>query len=89
MCTEFAGFKIARFYDKNIKSLLKQNILNFYKIEKKGRNNDKKFVRDVVKRFKKKYGIFLIYNSIVELYLENKVVLSRKMITKIKKKIDL
>ena len=40
LCTEFAGFKITRFYDKNIKSLLKKKILNFYKIEKKGRNND-------------------------------------------------
>jgi len=89
MCTEFAGFKIARFYDKNIKSLLKENILNFYKMEKKGRNNDKKFVREVVKRFKKKYGIFLIYNSIVELYCENKIVLSRKIIIKIKNKINL
>ena len=89
MCTEFAGFKIARFYDKNIKSLLKENILNFYKMEKKGRNNDKKFVREVVKRFKKKYGIFLIYNSIVELFSKNKIVLSQKIITKIKKKIDL
>ena len=65
MCTEFAGFKIARFYDKNIKSLLKENLLNFYKIEKRGRNNDKKFVREVIKSFKKKYGIYMIYNSIL------------------------
>ena len=89
MCTEFAGFKIARFYDKNIKSLLKEKILNFYKIEKKGGTNDKKFVREVIKSFKKKYGMFLIYNSILELYLENKIVLSRKIITKIKNKINL
>ena len=89
MCTEFAGFKIARFYDKNIKSLLKENILNFYKIEKRGTNNDKKFVREVIKSFKKKYGMYLIYNSIVELYLEKKIVFSRKMITKIKNKINL
>ena len=89
MCTEFAGFKIARFYDKNIKSLLKENILNFLKIEKRERNNDKKFVREVIKSFKKKYGMYLIYNSILELYLENKIVLTQKMTTKIKKKIDL
>jgi hypothetical protein len=89
MCTEFAGFKIARFYDKNIKSLLKENILNFYKIEKKGDNNNKKFVREVIKSFKKKYGIYMIYNSIVELYLKNRIELSPKIIKKIKNKIDL
>ena len=88
MCTEFVGFKIARFYDKNIKSLLKKNILNFYKIEKKGGNNDKKFVQEVIKSFKKKYGMYMIYNSIVELDFENKIELSRKIITKIKNKID-
>ncbi|GAG05062.1 unnamed protein product, partial [marine sediment metagenome] len=89
MCTEFAGFKIARFYDKNIKSLLKENILNFYKIEKKGGINDKKFVREVVRTFRKKYGLFLIYNSIVELYTKNKIGLSRKIVAKIKNKINL
>ena len=89
MCTEFAGFKIARFYDKNIKSLLKENILNFYKIKKKGNTDDKIFVREVIKCFKKKYGIFLIYNSIMELSLEKKTVLSRKTITKIENKINL
>ncbi len=89
LCTEFAGFKIARFYDKNVKSILKENVLNFYKIEKKETNQDKKFVREVIKRFKKKYGMYLIYNSIVELHLENKIRLSRKIVTKIKSKINL
>jgi len=89
MCTEFAGFKIARFYDKNIKSFLKEKILNFYKIEKKGTNQDKKFVREVIKNFKKKYGMYMIYNSIVELHSDNKIILSQKMIAKIKNKIDL
>jgi len=88
LCTEFAGFKIARFYDKNIKSLLKENILNFYKIAKKGSNNDKKFVRMVIKSFKKKYGMYMIYNSIFELFFENKIALSRKIVSKIKNKID-
>ena len=89
LCTKFAGFKIARFYDKNIKSFLKEKILSFYKIEKKGTNQDKKFVREVIKRFKKKYGMYMIYNSIVELHSNKKIVLSQKMITKIKNKIDL
>ena len=89
LCTEFAGFKIARFYDKNSKSLLKKNILNFYKIEKNRCNNDKKFLREVIKRFKKKYGMYMIYNSILELHFENKVVLSPKIIKKIKNKIGL
>jgi competence CoiA-like predicted nuclease len=89
MCSDFAGFKIARFYDKNIKSLLKEKIVIFYKIEKNGKNNDKKFVREVIRSFKKKYGMYMIYNSIVELHLEKKIVLSRKMITKMKNKINL
>ncbi|MBY9020397.1 MAG: hypothetical protein KGD67_05020 [Candidatus Lokiarchaeota archaeon] len=88
MCTEFAGFKIARFYDKNIKSILKENILIFYKIEKTGRKNDKKFVREVVKNFKKKYGTYMIYSSILELYSKNKIVLSPKVYKKIKNKIN-
>ena len=89
LCTEFAGFKIARFYDKNIKSLLKENLLNFYKIKKKGRIIDKKFVRAVIRSFRKKYGLFLIYKSIVELFTEKKIELSRKVIIKIKNKINL
>jgi len=89
MCTEFTGFKIARFYDKNIKSLLKENILNIYKIEKKGGINDKKFVREVLRSFRKKYGLFLIYNSIIELIIEKKIKVSRKVVTKIKIKINL
>ncbi len=88
MCTKFAGFKIARFYDKNIKSLLKEKILTFYEIEKKGSYNGKKLIREVIKSFEKKYGIYMIYNSILELNFENKIVLSRKITSKIKNKID-
>ncbi len=87
LCTEFAGFKIARFYDKNIKSNLKENILNFYKISKWRSHNDKKFVREVIKSFKKKYGMYMIYKAIFELSCENKIVLSRKVITNIKNKV--
>jgi len=88
VCTEFSGFKIARFYDKNIKSILKNKILSFYKIEKKRTPNDKKLIRDILKKFKKKYGSYMIYNSILELSFENKIDFSRKTITKIKNKID-
>ena len=88
VCTEFSGFKIARFYDKNIKSILKNKILSFYEIEKKRTPNDKKFIREILKKFKKKYGSYMIYNSILELSLEKKIDFSRKTITKIKSKID-
>jgi hypothetical protein len=88
LCTNFAGFKIARFYDKNIKSILKDKILSFYKIEKKGTANDKKFIRDILKKFKMKYGIYMIYLSILELSFENKIDLSRKVSIKIKKKVN-
>ena len=73
---------------KHHEEKLKENILNFYKTEKKGHNNDKKFVRKVIKSFNKKYGMYMIYHSIFELTSEKKIVLSRKILNKIKNKID-
>ena len=32
--------------------------------------------------------MYMIYNSIIELFLEKKIVLSRKIVTKIRNKID-
>jgi len=88
LCTEFSGYKIARFYDKNLKNVLKNRIVNFYYLKnKKARNDENRLLKAILKSFKKKYGKFMIYSAIIELVNEKKIDFRRKIIKKIQKKI--
>jgi len=73
LCTEFSNFKIARFYDKNIKSILKERIISYYILQKDKFHKDKKLYKAILKHFKKKYGLYMILNAIIELINENKI----------------
>jgi competence CoiA-like predicted nuclease len=87
LCTEFSGYKIARFYDKNLKSVLKEKIVKIYRKEKKARRNSKKIVQIILDTFEKKYGRYMIFYVIIELIDGNVIDFPRKIYLKIKKKI--
>ena len=87
LCTEFSGYKIARFYDKNLKTILKKKIVNIYYREKKAKSKEKQIIRAMFEAFEKKYGQFMIYYVIYESVNEHKIDFCRKTINKIQKKI--
>ncbi len=87
LCTEFSGFKIARFYDKNIKILLKEEILNYINQYSKFTLKGKKLFTLVINNFNKKYGKFMIFNALIELSNNNKINYDYKLIKKIRKKV--
>jgi len=85
LCTTFSGYKIARFYDKNIKSLLKSRITSH--CQEQCKVIDKVVIKQIKKRFHKKFGDFLIFDVILDLAKEKKVDFDPKVLKKIKKKI--
>ncbi|TFG00257.1 MAG: hypothetical protein EU540_05540 [Promethearchaeota archaeon] len=71
LCTNFNNFKIARFYDKNVKNSLKNLILSYIQIYLKENPYDykkyrktKKLIKNVIKEFKSKYGKSIIIDCI-------------------------
>ncbi|MFX1288449.1 MAG: competence protein CoiA family protein, partial [Promethearchaeota archaeon] len=87
LCTEFSGYKIARFYDKNLKTVLKEKIVSIYYKEKEARFKEKRIIKAILVAFEKKYGQYMIYYVIIELVNEHKIDFCRKIISKIQKKI--
>lgn len=87
LCTEFSGYKIARFYDKNLKIVLKDKLVKIYYNEKKKRRKDKEIIRVMLDTFEKKYGRYMIFYAIIELIKKNKIDFCRKTQKKIMKKI--
>jgi len=85
LCTEFSGFKIARFYDKNKKNILKDRIITYYLLRKNVLKNGKKLIKSITKQFKKEFGKYMILNAIIELTNEKRVEISFKLIRKIHK----
>ena len=70
LCTDFNNFKIARFYDKNIKIELKEQILNLIlKLNQKNQYDFKdymqckKLFKTIYKKFKENYGKAIISES--------------------------
>jgi competence CoiA-like predicted nuclease len=88
LCTKFSESRIARFYDKNIKRTLKDQIKSFYRAQMNLNTNKRKILKLIVSNFKKKYGLFLIYNSLIELQNEKSLNFSSKIMNKLHKKID-
>jgi competence CoiA-like predicted nuclease len=88
LCTEFAGYKIARFYDKNIKYALKEQIkrdIDRSHLHSSIKKNCQ--LKSIIKQFKKKYGEYMILNLLIELFNEEKLILGQKIFKKIQKKL--
>lgn len=88
LCLEYNGFRLARFYDKNIKRVLKDKIWINYQKRLKNCYSEKKLLKDIITNFKTKYGIYLILFVMCELIQEKKITFSEKIIKKIQKKIS-
>ena len=91
LCVDYNGFKITRFYDKNIKLLLKNQIYNFIRffIKRYPQNYDKKsktkkLIKNIIKEFSYHYGNAIIIECIY--LLKDKIQLNEKYISKIKNK---
>jgi len=90
LCADYNGFKLARFYDKNIKIALKNQILNFvqnyekiYTLNYEKKSNTKKLVKNIFNEFKSEYGKAIIIESIF--LLKDNIQINDKYIHKIKK----
>ncbi len=91
LCVDYNGFKITRFYDKNIKFLLKNQIYNFihafikkYPQNYEKKSKTKKLIKSIIKEFKYQYGKAIIIESIY--LLKDKIQINEKYINKIKNK---
>ena len=76
LIVNYNGFKLARFYDKNVKIILKYEIRRYIssKIIKNGnRIKIKKIRKFVLKRFLSDYGSNLILDSFSDLINEKKL----------------
>lgn len=87
LCTKFAGYKIARFYDKNLKYVLKDQIERYLTGSDLRTLRKKKQVKSIVKQFNKKFGEYLILSLLVELVKDKKLILSYKLFRRIHKKL--
>ena len=91
LLVEYNGYKLARFYDKNIKSVLKNEISRFL-LKENRISLDKNYKYKTLKKsllnhFNEKYSKYIILGSVSELIKEKKVKLNEKFISKIKREI--
>ncbi len=86
LCTTFSGYKIARFYDKNVKSLLKSLITSYCQGKRKVINKTQ--LKQIIKKFHKKFGKYLIYDVLLDLEKEEIIDINTTLLKKIKKKIS-
>jgi competence CoiA-like predicted nuclease len=84
LCTTFSGYKIARFYDKNFKSILKSEIKSF--CQERNEVITKTIMRKIIRKFHKKFGKFLIFEVMMDLVKEKRIIFDTKLLKKIKKK---
>ena len=90
LTVNYNGLKLARFYDKNIKSMLKNEIYRYVvsNIEHTQKQYKYKTIKKLVlNQFTPKYGRYLILNTLSNLIKEKKIDLDEKYISKIKKEI--
>ena len=90
LTVSYNGYKLARFYDKNIKSILKNEIFRYVFSNLNNSQKQYKFktIRKLVlNHFSNKYGRYLILDSFSDLIKEKKLDLDEKYILKIKKEI--
>ncbi len=86
LCVNYNGFKIARFYDRNVKRVLKDKIVKFYSQKLRSVKSEKKLLKIILNHFKPKYGIYLIMDAIFASIQEKEIKFSLKIIKKIQRK---
>jgi competence CoiA-like predicted nuclease len=87
LCTQFNAYKIARFFDKNIKYELKGEIENYIRNSNLEVINKKSLIKSILKQFNKKYGEYMILSLLIELVNDKKLMLGQKLFKRIYRKI--
>ncbi|MFW9826147.1 MAG: competence protein CoiA family protein [Candidatus Thorarchaeota archaeon] len=86
LCVNYNGFKLARFYDTNIKRVLKEKVITLYQRKLKTLKSEKKILKIILNHFKHKYGFYLILDVIFHLIQEKEISFHQKIIKKIQRK---
>ncbi len=94
LCTSHNNYKIARFYDRNAKTTLVENLRFFAKRNNllrnqriKSKKNTKKIFKVIHTLFQDEYGKFFIINAMRTLIRNKELMLSEKFINKFEKKL--
>lgn len=82
LCVNYNGYKLARFYDKSIKRVLKSQIIDYFHVNSKSCKSEKKLIKLIIAYFKHKYGEFLILKAFLELIKEKKIEFNHRIIKK-------
>ncbi len=85
--TDFSGYKIARFYDKNFRNHCELELNAFiHKFQLTEIN--KKTLGKIIKKYKIKFGKFILFYSLIRLQDSKKCKINGKVLSKIRKKVD-
>jgi competence CoiA-like predicted nuclease len=87
LCTEFSGYKIARFFDKNIKYELKDELETYIYKSNLEVITKKSQIKSILKPFSKKYGEYLILSLLIELVNDKMLIMGRKFFNRLYRKI--
>ena len=85
LCTEFSDYKIARFYDKNLKTILKEKIVTIYNKKKKAGSKEKQIVKVILDMYENTYGRYMIYSAILDQIEKHKIEFCNKIEKKLTK----
>ena len=83
----FSGYKIARFYDKGFRNQCKAE-LNSYIQESQLAEINKRSLGKILKQYKKKFGAFIIFYSLLRLQDLKKCNINDKILSEIRKKVE-
>ena len=87
LCTKFSGYKIARFYDKNFKYALKEQIECYLINSNLHILTKKKQLKSIVKHYNKNYGDYIILSLLIELVKDKKLIIGNDLFKHIYKKL--
>ena len=84
---DFSGYKIARFYDKNFRNQCELELSSYIQ-ESQFTEIDKRTLRKILKRYKKKFGMFILFYSLIRLQDSKKCNINSKVLSEIRKRVD-
>ena len=84
---DFSGYKIARFYDRNFRNQCELE-LNAYIQQFKLAEIDKRTVKKILQKYKRKFGKFTLFYNLIRLQDSNKCKINTKVLSEIRKRVD-
>ena len=84
---DFSGYKIARFYDKNFRNQCELELSSSIQKSKLA-EIDKRTLRKILKKYKRKFGKFTLFYCLIHLQDSNKCKINSKVLSEIRKRVD-